>query len=63
MIHEYLSENVPFHFAISLGHMIILIENHASIDFKALDGATALTYLYSQLQTKWLNFSSKIAQL
>ena len=52
MIHEYLSENVTFHFAVSLGHMIILIENHASIDFKALDGATALTYLCSQLQTK-----------
>ena len=44
MIHEYLSENVPFHFAVSLGHMIILIESHASIDFKALEGATALTY-------------------
>ena len=40
-------ENVPLHYAVSYGHKIILkllIENGASIDFKALDGATALTH-------------------
>ena len=45
--HENLFGNVPLHLAISFGHIRILrliIENHASIDFKALDGATALTY-------------------
>ena len=56
MIHEYLSENVPFHFAISLGHMMILIENHASIDFKALDGATALTYAVNYKQREMAEF-------
>ena len=45
--HENLSGNVPLHFAVSFGHMRVLemlVENGASIDFKALDGATALTY-------------------
>ena len=47
---DYLSENVPFHFAVSFGHMGILkllIENCASVSFKALDGVTALTYAVS----------------
>ena len=50
---DYLSENVPLHFADSFGHMLILellIENHASIDFKALDGVTALTYAVNNKQ-------------
>ena len=45
--HENLFGNVPLHLAVSIRHMRILrliIENHPSIDFKALDGATALTF-------------------
>ena len=44
---ENLSGNVPLCYAIYFIYMRIfelLIENGASIDFKALDGATALTY-------------------
>ena len=47
---DYLSGNVPLHFAVTFGHMTILkllIENGASVDFKALHGATALTYAVS----------------
>ena len=50
---DHLSGNVPLHFADSFGHMLILellIENHASIDFKALDGVTALTYAVNNKQ-------------
>ena len=45
--HEYLSGNVPLHYAVSYGHkkiLNLLIENGVSINSKALDGATALTY-------------------
>ena len=51
---DYLSENGPLHFAVALRHMRILkllIENGASIDFKTLDGATALIYAVN-LQAK-----------
>ena len=53
--HENLSGNVPLHYAISFGQMRILkllIENGASIDFKALDGATALTYAINYKRKK-----------
>ena len=42
--HENLFENVPLHFAVSFGHIRILIENHASIDFKALDQGRVVNY-------------------
>ena len=48
--------HVQLNFAISFGHMRILkflIENGASIDFKAFDGATALTYPPTS-KRKWL---------
>ena len=47
---DLLSGNFPLHFAVTFGHMTILkllIENGASVDFKALHGATALTYAVS----------------
>ena len=52
-VHENLFGNVPLHFAVSFGHMRILellTENGASFDFKALDGATALTYAVNYKQ-------------
>ena len=58
------SGNVPLHFAVSFGPMRILkllIENGASIDFKALDDANALTY--AAIKRKWLKFSLKKAQM
>ena len=51
--HENLSGNVPLHLAIScrqLRFLMLLIENGASIDFKALDVSTALTYTVSYKQ-------------
>ena len=45
---ENMSGNVPLHYTVSFGHIRILkllIENGASVDFRALDGATALTYV------------------
>ena len=48
--HENLFENVQLKFAASFGHIMILkllIENGVSINFKALDGGTALTYAVS----------------
>ena len=57
--HENLSGNVPLHFAVSFGHMRVLemlVENGASIDFKALDGATALTYAVNNKQKEMDEF-------
>ena len=57
--HENLFGNVPLHLAISFGHIRILrliIENHASIDFKALDGATALIYAVNYKQKGMAEF-------
>ena len=61
--HENLSGNVPLHFAVSFRHMRILkllIENGASIDFKALDGATALTYAVSYKPKEMAEFLTKM---
>ena len=58
---DYLSENVQLHYAVSYGHkriLKLLIENGASIDFKALDGATALTYAINYKQKKMAAFHS-----
>ena len=56
---DYLSGNVPLHYAISFGQMRILkllIENGASIDFKVMDGATALNYAVSYKQKEMAQF-------
>ena len=52
--HENLFGNVPLHLAISCRQMrilMLLVENGASFDFQALDGATAFN-LCSQLRGK-----------
>ena len=56
---ENLLENVPLLYAVSYGHeriLKLLIENGASIDFKALDGATALTYAVNYKQKEMAQF-------
>ena len=59
MIRFYLSGNVPLHLVIScrpIRILNLLIENGASIDFKALDGATALIYAVSYKQMEMAEF-------
>ena len=56
---DYLSENGPLHFAVSFWHIRILkllIEYGGSIDFKALEGATALTYAVSYRKKEMAKF-------
>ena len=53
---DYLFGNFQYHFAVSIRHMRILIENGAFIDFKALDGATALTYAVNNKQKEMDEF-------
>ena len=60
--HENLFGNVPLHLTDSFGHMRILnllIQNGASIDFKALDGATALTFVVNYKKKEMVAFLIK----
>ena len=57
--HENLFENVPLLYAVSYGNkriLKLLIKNGASIDFKSLDGATALTHAVNYKQKEMAKF-------